>query len=80
MSRITHCVPVEAIRQGATIDGAVVLAQLAAVRAEFEPNAVVELFDSGWIATLIYRRPGFPDRIHHAHVGLEWAPRESVRA
>lgn len=80
MSRVTHCVPIEAVRQGATIDGAVTLARLAEQRAEFEPSAIVELFEGGWIATLIYRRPGHPNRIHHAHVSLEWAPCESVRA
>lgn len=77
MTRVSHAVPVEAIRHGVTVDGAVTLTQLAALHAEFAPNAVVELFPGGWVATLVYRRPGHPNRIQHAHVGLGWAPRES---
>jgi len=80
MARVTHVVPIESIRQGATSDGAATLARLAAEHAEFEPNAIAELFPGGWVATLVYRRPGHPNRISHAHVGLVWAPAESARA
>lgn len=78
MTRISHAVPIEAVRAAVTVDGAVTLAKLAAEHAEFEPNAIVELFEQGWVATLIYRRPGHPTRIQCAHVGLGWAPVESA--
>lgn len=77
MTRVSHAVPVEAIRHGVTVDGAVTLARLAEQHVEFEPNAIVELFPGGWVATLVYRRPGHPNRISFVHVGLGWAPRES---
>jgi hypothetical protein len=79
-SRCTHVVPVEAIRQGATVDGAQTLVKLVGQRAELEPNAIVELFENGWVATITYRLPGSPARVNHAHVRLSWAPVESVRA
>jgi len=80
MKRVTHAVPVEAVRHSVTIAGATTLAQLAAQAAEFQPTAIVELFPGGWVATLVYARPGFPQRVHHAHVGLVWAPKESAFA
>jgi hypothetical protein len=76
--RASHVVPVEAIRQGITADGAITLARLAAEGAQLHPDAVVELFPNGWVASLIYTRPGFPARTHLAHVGLVWAPRENA--
>jgi hypothetical protein len=80
VSRVTFAVPVEAIRQGTTAEGDVTLARLAADRAEFQPTAIVELFPGGFIATLVYSKPGFPGRMHHAHVGLVWAPVENALA
>lgn len=76
----SHVVPVEAVRQGVTAAGAVTLAHLAAKGAQFRPDAIVELVPSGWIATLVYAMPGTPNRMHHAHVPLVWAPKESVAA
>lgn len=76
--RCSWVVPVEAVRQGVTAEGAVALSRLAADRAEFRPDAVAELFPGGWVATVVYSKPGHPGRVHHAHVSLVWAPLESA--
>lgn len=76
--RLAHCVPIEAVRQGVTADGAVTLSRLAADRVEFRADAVAELFPDGWVATVVYSKPGHPGRVHHAHVSLCWAPMESA--
>jgi hypothetical protein len=77
-ARVTHVVPVEAVRQGVTAEGSVTMARLAADHAEFRPDATVELFPEGWVATLVYAVPGAPRRMHFAHVGLVWHPLESA--
>lgn len=78
MSRRTHTVPIEAVRYSVTVDGARTLAQLAAAQAEFQPDAIAELGDHGWVATLVYSVPGFSRRVRHAHVMLGWTPQESA--
>jgi hypothetical protein len=80
MNTATWAVPIEAVRYSATADGSRTLAQLAALHAEFQPHAIVELTPHGWVATVVYSKPGFSPRVHHAHVMLGWAPCESLRA
>ena len=76
MNGVTYTVPVEAVRASVTRDGAVTLARLAALAAELKPDALVEHVPTrGWVATVVYMRPGFPSRVQHAHVALEWSPR-----
>lgn len=77
-SRLQHTIPVEAVRYSVTADGARTLAQLAAAHAEFQPDAIAELGDNGWVATLVYPVPGFSRRVRHAHVMLAWTPCESA--
>jgi hypothetical protein len=73
-------VPVEAIRHGATLEGALTLANLAALHARLAPTATVELTPAGWVAALIYSRPGLPKRQECAHVQLSWHPVENASA
>lgn len=70
-------VPIEAVRGNADFAGVQTLLELAAQYARYQSTATVELGPDGFVATLIYRLPGHPDRIHHAHLGLVWAPTEN---
>lgn len=78
--RTTWSVPFPSVAYSVTADGAATLARLVSEHAMFEPSAIVELGPYGFTAALIYRRPGFPDRIQHAHVSLAWAPMASAEA
>lgn len=70
-------VPIEAIRHGATLEGSLTLANLAALSARLQPTATVELGPRGWVASLVYVRPGVPARQECAHVELAWHPVEN---
>ena len=70
--------PVEAIRAGVDFHGARVLARLSGERATFLRDASVELTETGFVGAVRYFLPSAPDRVHIAHLGLGWAPRESL--